>query len=159
MKYIELTQGQRARVSDEDWEELSKYKWYAAWCPKTRSFRAARKERRNGKHQTIYMHRVIVGAQPGEHVDHRYHATLNNQRENLRRCTNSQNHQNQRPRRGRISAFNGIYWDRQTRKWRARITLAGRLHHLGYFTDEQEAARAYDAKAHELFTSFALTNF
>lgn len=34
--------------------------------------------------------------------------------------------------------------------WRASITVKGQAHNLGYFHDEEEAARAYDAQAHGL---------
>lgn len=45
----------------------------------------------------------------------------------------------------RSSPYRGVYWDKG--KWRARITIDGKHLHLGYFTDEVEAAKAYDAQA------------
>lgn len=52
-----------------------------------------------------------------------------------------------RPRKR--SRFTGVVWSwngrtRRGGKWKARIMAGGRMHHLGYFHDEEEAARAYD---------------
>ena len=35
-------------------------------------------------------------------------------------------------------------------KWTARIKVNNRTEHLGYFDDEEAAARAYDARAWQL---------
>jgi hypothetical protein len=41
------------------------------------------------------------------------------------------------------SRHRGVYWDRG--RWRASIYRDGRKQHLGYFTSEDDAARAYEA--------------
>ena len=158
MKTIELTQGQVALVDDADYEELSKHKWHALWNKTTRSFYAAHTAYTNGKWKTVYMHRQILDAQSGQHSDHRNHDTLDNQRENLRCCTRSENMQNMKPMGG-SSQFKGVSWHRQHAKWQATIKHAGHRQHLGHFTDEQEAARTYDTAARKLFGEFALINF
>lgn len=57
MKQIELTKGQVAVVDDEDFEELAKYKWQAAWDSDIKSFYAIRTSPRDseGKRKTIRM--------------------------------------------------------------------------------------------------------
>lgn len=42
------------------------------------------------------------------------------------------------------SKFRGVHWNRDSRKWRASIRVDGVLTDLGLFTDEEEAAHAYD---------------
>jgi hypothetical protein len=159
MRYIELTQGQRAKVDDADYEELSKYEWCACWDKHTRSYYAKRGTWDGSRMHTIAMSRQIMGAAPGEKVDHWNHDTLDNQRENLRKCTNSQNQQNRKSYDGKTSMFKGVDWHKSTSKWHAQIALAGKKMHIGYFTNERSAAMAYDARARELFGEFALTNF
>jgi hypothetical protein len=46
-----------------------------------------------------------------------------------------------------------------TRPWAAEIVVNRRSIHLGYFADKEDAARAYDAAAHEHFGAFASPNF
>ncbi len=103
------------------------------------------------------MHRQIMGAPAGMVVDHVNHKTLDNQRENLRVCTQSQNNANQRKTRG-ASRFKGVAWHKRTGKWHARIGKNGRRHHLGCFNNEALAAQAYNAAALEHFGEFALLN-
>jgi len=71
VKEIKLTQDKVAQVDDADYEWLSAWKWYAKWdgwhwyAMRNSPYDA------NGKQHTILMHRQILGAQPGEQVDHR----------------------------------------------------------------------------------------
>ena len=57
------------------------------------------------------------------------------------------------------SIYYGVSFDKKANKWRARIKHNGHQIHLGYFTDEFEAAHVYDRKASELFGVFAKLNF
>ena len=41
------------------------------------------------------------------------------------------------------SKYVGVHWDKNTRNWRARIRINGKPKHLGLFTDELEASKAY----------------
>ena len=54
------------------------------------------------------------------------------------------------------SAFLGVSWHRSTRRWHAYITVDSQQHSLGYYVDEEEAARVHDAGARmvRLFQDF-----
>lgn len=41
------------------------------------------------------------------------------------------------------SKYVGVSWHKNIKKWRAYIYIKGKNKHLGYFTDEKEAAQAY----------------
>jgi len=51
---------------------------------------------------------------------------------------------------GFVSTFVGVHWDKQSGRWKVSIGHDGTDHHTGYFDDEQEAARAFDAAARRL---------
>ena len=156
MKEIKLTQGQVALVDDEDFERLAEYKWCAEWKPQRQVFVAVRHAAiSNNK---IYMHRQIMDAPPGMLVDHRNHKTLDNRRKNLRICTWSQNAANGRKQSHSSSRFKGVSWYKRFQKWRASIGKDGKDYNLGYFTDEEDAARAYNKAALAHFGEFALLN-
>ena len=38
-----------------------------------------------------------------------------------------------------------VGWDKKSSKWRAKCQVGGKTKHLGYFDEESEAARAFDA--------------
>ena len=158
MKEIALTRGYVTCVDDEDFDELSRYKWYAGTTSGVP--RAVRNSRSKeiGKPHTIFMYRQIMDAPSNMVVHHIDHDTLNNQRKNLRICTIAQHSASQRKQAGRSSRFKGVSWHRMTRKWRAYIKVFGVMRELGLSDDEEEAARAYNKAALEAWGEFALLN-
>lgn len=80
MGLIPLTQGQFAKVDDEDFAWLSQWNWRAHYSPCSKSFYAMRSAPSSEGGAAIYMHRLILGAQKGQQVDHESHDTLDNRR-------------------------------------------------------------------------------
>ena len=152
-KLIPLTQGKFAIVDAEDYDWLSRYKWHA--CKSRSTFYAARRK----GHTSAAMHRQIMYPPEGLVVDHIDHNGLNNRKNNLRICTNSQNLLNRRIRPDCKSRYKGVIWNAHARKWVAKVGLGGVRHHLGCFEREIDAAKAYDKAAKKYHREFACLNF
>lgn len=158
MKAISLTRGMVAVVDDARFFELAAHRWYALSnnCGK---FYAARDVVTGGKKKTILMHRVVLGMGRELDGEHRNGNSLDNQAENLRPATRSQNHANRKrlrpdkkvPFRG-VSTINGVAFT-------AQISIGNKKKHLGSFSLAEDAARAYDMAAIKQFGEFANLNF
>lgn len=152
MKKIKLTQDKYALVDDEDFESLSKWKWRFGHG-------YARRDIKIGGRRTIYMHRQIIGAKKGMCTDHKDHNGLNNQRNNLRLCTVSQNMCNRRHlKRKKFTIFRGVRMDRRTLKWNAVISKDGVTRYIGSFKSDIEAAMAYNKYAKKIHGEFCILN-
>jgi len=151
---IKLTQGKYAIVDPEDYVELNRHKWFAKNDKNT--YYAARIE--NGK--KIYMHRQIKPPPRGFVVDHINHKGFDNRKINLQIVTVQENNWNSgKTIKEASSKYKGVSRCKRTNKWRAVICVNGQDMHLGYFDDESEAAKAYDAAAKEYRGGFAVLNF
>lgn len=150
MKTIPLTRGLVAIVDDEDFERLSKWKWFSHAGGKT--WYASRIE--SNRH--VLMHLEISPPPLGMSVDHVDGNGLNNQKCNLRWCTQSQNLANAR-RAPPQSGYRGV--QRRGSMWSAILTVNGRTHRLGIFETAEEAARVRDDAARKYFGAFARVNF
>lgn len=121
---------------------------------------------RNKKgHPTFMLHRVILGLEDWNIVgDHKNKDGLDNRRENIRVATRNDNARNCTAHKNTTSKYLGVWkddWGRNKKKiWRAGIRInRGKLRHLGRFANEDDAAKAYDKAAIELFGEFANPNF
>jgi hypothetical protein len=79
---------------------------------------------------------------------------------NCRLVTRLENQRNRgKPKRRCTSRFKGVYKRRGRGGWIAGIRHLGNRMQIGEFATEEQAARAYDAKAIEIFGQFARLNF
>jgi len=150
---IPLSQGLYALVDPEDYEGLSRYKWYACRCKHT--YYAGR---RLANRKVVLMHREIMKTPPGMVVDHKNLNGLDNRKRYLRNCTPRQNLHNSRPRCVQ-TGFKGVTYNELTGKYEAWIGKSGTSKKLGEFDDPVSAAKARDRKAWELQGEFAYLNF
>lgn len=151
MKEIQLTKGYVALVDDSDYEWLSKFKWRY----NSAGYAARHSPWENGTRKTIYMHVLIGNGRPGFEVDHINHDKLDNRRSNLRVCTKKDNSHNRPIGRNNTSGYKGVFSNKNRKRWLVYI----KNQYVGCFDDKIEAAKAYDAKARELYGEFACTNF
>ena len=143
-----------AIVDTEDFGWLNQFVW-------SKDFHGypCRYIRKSGKTVRIPMHRVINDTPPGFETDHINGCRHDNTRRNLRTATEVTNQQNRRKQRtSSTSRFKGVTWFQAARMWRATIGIRGHGKHLGYFSDEIQAAIAYNRAAREHFGDFALLN-
>ena len=155
---VNLTQGYKAIIDDDDAALVSQYKWHARVI-KGRVY--AKSQRRiNGKRQRFFMHRLICGIDlvSGIYVDHKNRDSLDNRKQNLRIATHTENNRNHGKTRG-LSAYKGACWIKETRRWVSRIRVNNRLLYLGSYKNETDAAMAYDKAARLYHGDFAAPNF
>jgi len=139
MTNIQLTRGMATTVDDDCLELLLKNKWQA-------------KARRDGKGWYAVarggrrMHRVILGASPGQIVDHINGDGLDNRKCNLRLGTQSQNCVNRKDTPGNYLRGTRPKKD----KWQAYIKYEGKQRSLGYYDTEYEAHQVFLREATKL---------
>lgn len=173
MKYIKLTQGLFSEVDDDKYEILSKHNWHTLTTKQGMKYAATFIEIDGKKHHTL-MHRFLMGCSKGDGkmVDHKDRDSLNNRMSNLRFCTYRQNSTNKKPRgsskylgvwlhTSRVkhttkSGDNRVYINRA---WASAINHGGKQIKLGRFSNEIDAAKAYDEAAKKYHGEFANLNF
>jgi hypothetical protein len=145
------------------WRDDVRIQWNANYAGKiagSLNSEGYRRIRLNGRFH--YAHRIVYALATGEPLpptlDHINGVKDDNRPSNLRPVTDANNRCNSGSREG-TSRYCGVSWCKRLEKWKVQITLDYKQRHLGYFHDEEEAARAYDAAAIELHGEFARLNF
>lgn len=88
-------------------------------------------------------------------VDHIDGNGLNNQRNNLREATPTQNKINGELRADSMTGFKGVKYCPDVNKWMARIGINGTRKYLGLFPTPEEAYKAYCEEADKIHEDFA----
>lgn len=137
MATIPLTNSDKvATVDDDDYAELSKWRWslhqgYArCWQRKNRS---------------VSMHRMIMGYNGNLDIDHLNGDGLDNRRQNIRIVTHAVNLAN-RPKlnNNNRSGYRGIHWCNTSKRWKARIGVKGTKKYIASTRTLKEAIKAYN---------------
>lgn len=161
-----------AQVDDNDYDYLMQWNWSPNISGKI--IYAQRSIKINDKWSSTSMHRVIMDVHDSKIlIDHKDRNGLNNQRCNIRLCSQSENQQNTVSRLGGTSKYKGVSFSKGTttqlnkngiictyfsHSWIARIRINGKTKHLGCFKTEEDAAIAYDNAAKIYHKHFAVSN-
>jgi hypothetical protein len=152
LKEIPLLRGGVTQVDDDVYDEQHKYIWRL----------------NNGGYvvnvqfgHTFLLHHEVIGRPPkGMVTDHIDGNKQNNVRANLRHVSKQVNNQKLNTPTSSNSTFVGVhYYPDPNRPFIARISYNNKLIYLGSYTTAEEAAKAYDKKAIELFGEHARVNF
>ena len=155
MKLITLNNGQQTQISDEDFIWASGFKWHLRSNNKRKGYVCTTIENKN-----FNLHRFIakrMGLDCQNQIDHKDNNLLNNQRENLRVATNSQNAMNRGKQCNNTSGIKGVSWDKETEKWRAHICVNQRKINLGRYNTKEAATFAYKIAVEKYHSEFANT--
>lgn len=147
MRVISITGGS-VMVDDEDYDRVISIHWVSS--------NGYARQTGTDKRKNIMMHRMILGAQSGQQIDHVDGNRLNNQKSNLRFSTQSQNMWNRRVSKLSTCGLKGVIYDKHCRlKWRAAIRMYGKRQYLGMFQTPELAHAAYCEAAKKYFGEFA----
>lgn len=154
-----LTIGTKRIIIDaEDVSRLTPYTLNVA--VRTSGYAVVQLKNRGNWKTAARLARFLVGAAPGETVDHINGNTLDNRKQNLRilvepglNARNSAKYK--RPTSSRFKGVSAVC----NGKWAARIAYQGKRIVLGAFRNEVEAAHAYDEAAREFYGELGTFNF
>lgn len=100
----------------------------------------------NGKE--VALHRHIMGAKPGEKLDHINRNKLDNRRSNLRYYESEQQNTAN-------VEYKGYYYHKRARKYAAQVKYDGMQNYLGLFNTPEEAHEAYKRGHVKYFGEFS----
>ena len=157
MATIQLSKGLVSLVDEDIAEYLNNYKWFVTCKSGTELYYAA--TRIDGKRVRMnrfiweYCNGVIP---PKMDIDHISRDSLDNRIMNLRIATRSENNVNSKVRSDNTTGYKGVYYVKgRVKPYWAYVKKEGKRYGLGMYKTAEEAYKAYQVKAKELYGDFA----
>jgi hypothetical protein len=143
-------------VDAEDYEKIKMHRWIVHFNIKLKKIVGIQTYLYiNKKKATLTLHQSVMN---DTWIDHKNGDIFDNRKENLRKCTCSENNKNKCIFINNTSGYKGVSWEKRMDKWLASITVNYKQMNLGYFTDIIEAALAYNEAAIKYHGEFASLN-
>lgn len=152
-----------SQVDDQDYDELIKHKWNCNRDVRSGNYYVTKSVKvflPDGSYvsRKFGLPQFLLGVpEKGIQIDHKNGITTDNQRHNLRLCTQSENLCNRAKFKGKSSVYKGVTISKKG-VIRGQIRAGNVNHHLGAFKTEIEAAKAYNDAALKFFGEFASLN-
>jgi hypothetical protein len=141
--------GELIAIDEEDYNEVSKHRWYKHTNKKGYvNFQTTKKP-------TTLLTSVLFKSKKGFVVDHISGNVFNNLRSNLRLCTRAENNKNRGLSVVNTSGYVGVTYNKRFSKWQAQIKSNNKNHYLGLFSTPEEASEVYEREAKKLYGTFA----
>jgi len=165
MKKIYLSGKDKDRyclVDDDDYNVLSKHKWYLS----RKGYAIRNRKYRNGIKDSlpIQMHKMVTKTSNDLTVDHINCNKLDNRKQNLRLISNTENIRRRGAQRNSGTGYKGVYLSKNkelaknTIRYNVYIRVNKKLIFVGYFKDKDEAALAYNKAAKKYHGEYAYQN-
>ena len=144
---IPLTNGGFVFVDDSDYEKVNKLKWRKV-KDRNRYYAVSTTVKNKNTRTYLKLHRYILNAPDGILVDHNNGNGLDDRRQNIRLCNESQNNFNRELLRNNTTGMTGIYYMKKgNKRWWAYIWHNSKRHGLGcYFTKEDAIIARIEAE-------------
>lgn len=145
-------------IDNEDYKKVKDYKWHLMKVKNFNRFYIVSTGKTEYR-RNIYLHRLIMNCPESKIIDHIDGNTLNNQKSNLRICSQADNvRNNSKKRNSKTSKYKGVYFSKVNKTFYSFIMFNKKHYHLGCFKDEKEAALNYNLAANKFFGEFAKLN-
>jgi len=164
MKNIHTNKGQEILADEKHLEKLKEYTWHIdanGYAISTPCVMSRKQSRETGlpRQKSLKMHRLVyeiehnITLDTKEHIDHKNRNKTDNRVENLRLSPlgTSINQINVPLRADNTTGYKGVNFREKTGKYEAKISYKGKRIWLGAYVDINDAAKAYNKKALELF--------
>ncbi|MDU0429171.1 AP2 domain-containing protein [Staphylococcus chromogenes] len=147
VKEILLQDGEKVYVDDIDYDRVSRYTWYKDFSGNARYIRTVMYETRKPILLTTF---ILKGS---------FQKVRNNDftRNNLTTKGNKNRWSMALP--GGTSKYKGVYWNKKRKKWVVCIRADGKTKYLGAFSNEDEAAKAYNKAVDKYWGGQGYKNF
>lgn len=144
-------------IDDEDYDKIKNFKWGIKLNKFPDRFYVISHDYTEGN-KIIHLHRQIMNCPDNFVVDHINHNVLDNRKSNLRICTLSENSKNRKLSKNSSSGFKGVCWDKNSKKWKAYISMDLKPIYIGLFDEKILAAIAYNDAALKYHGEFSCLN-
>jgi hypothetical protein len=143
-------------IDGDDFDKIKTYNWHITSTGYIQT--NIKNNKSKSGFSSVGIHRIILDCPDAMLVDHINHNPLDNRKENLRICTNTENCRNsKKPKNGKLSKYKGVSMT-YGKYWFAQIGINGKRKRLGTFENEIDAAKAYNEAALKYHGEFALLN-